>query len=300
MLRQIVQNHRNVHIFNHDFNSVKDSQDYLFLSDLHWDNPKCQRKILERHLREAQERKAKVLVNGDFFCLMQGKGDPRRSKDDIRPEHNKANYLDAIVKDAVKWWGKYADVLTWIGYGNHETSIIKHQETDVMRRFVDLFNLTYEQKHPLQLGGYGGWIVFKGQRYRSEKKAYQTFATKKIHYFHGAGGGGPVTANMIQHQRNSAYVEGADMIWMGHTHDWFFHTRTKHGLDNTEKPANFDLDFMQTPTYKEEFDDRHGGFHVERGRPPKPIGGYWLTLKARTRANSSENRNIIWSVTKTD
>ena len=32
------------------------------------------------------------------------------------------------------------------------------------------------------------------------------------------------------------------------------------------------------PTYKEEFKDGHGGRHVERGAPPKPIGATWLRL----------------------
>lgn len=150
------------------------------------------------------------------------------------------------------------------------------------------------------MGGYGGWLIFKAQHKRNNREGLQTYDTKKIHYYHGSGGGGPVTANMIQHQRNSSYIEGADMIWMGHTHDWFFHTRTKHGLNKADKPENFDLDFMQTPTYKEEFEDRHSGFHVEKGRPPKPIGGYWLEIKMKHRPNGLAKKELGWTITKTD
>jgi hypothetical protein len=65
---------------------------------------------------------------------MQGKGDPRRSKEDIRQEHNNARYLDSIVNTAVEWFAPYAKNLLMVGYGNHETSIIHHQETDILQR----------------------------------------------------------------------------------------------------------------------------------------------------------------------
>jgi hypothetical protein len=37
---------------------------------------------------------------------------------------------------------------------------------------------------------------------------------------------------------------------------------------------------VRTATYKEEWADGYMGFHVERGRGPKPLGGYWMTLEA--------------------
>ncbi len=49
--------------------------------------------------------------------------------------------------------------MTVIGYGNHETSIIKYSETDILQRFVDLFN--YKNKSNVFTGGYGGWMVLK-------------------------------------------------------------------------------------------------------------------------------------------
>lgn len=35
---------------------------------------------------------------------------------------------------------------------------------------------------------------------------------------------------------------------------------------------------VQIPSYKEEYKDGDGGYHVENGRPAKPIGAYWMTL----------------------
>ena len=55
------------------------------LSDLHWDNPKCDREKLKAHLDYCKANKIPILINGDLFCLMQGKGDRRGNKSDIRP-----------------------------------------------------------------------------------------------------------------------------------------------------------------------------------------------------------------------
>jgi UDP-2,3-diacylglucosamine pyrophosphatase LpxH len=66
----------NVHKFYHDWTPKK----VLLISDIHWDNPKCKRDLLKRHLDQAVEQGADILFNGDTFCLMQGAYDPRKSK----------------------------------------------------------------------------------------------------------------------------------------------------------------------------------------------------------------------------
>ena len=95
------------------------------LSDIHWDNPHCDRELLKKHLDYCVQENIPIMINGDMFCLMQGRGDNRRNKSDIRPEHNNAKYLDSIVETAVEWWSPYAHLLSVIGYGNHETGVIK-------------------------------------------------------------------------------------------------------------------------------------------------------------------------------
>jgi hypothetical protein len=152
----IVKKHaKNIHEIQMDGKQIK----IAMLSDLHWDNPKCDWKILKRDLDYCVENNIPIMVNGDFFCLMQGRGDRRGNKSDIRPEHNNAKYLDSIVETAVEWWSPYAHLLTVIGYGNHETAIIKYQETDILQRFVDLLN--YKNGTQVYAGGYGGWIVVR-------------------------------------------------------------------------------------------------------------------------------------------
>lgn len=243
----------------------------LLISDVHWDNPHCLRDKLKKDLDEAVKRKARILINGDFFCMMQGKYDPRRSKKNIRPEHNKSNYIDAVVNDAVDWWKPYAHHIDFIGYGNHETAIIKNLETDPLQRFVDLINR--ENNSNIFTGGYGGWYVVKFNR-----KLPGTRGSYKIKYMHGWGGGGPVTKGTIQNNRIQTYVEGADMFWMGHVHEDYELTYTQEVLNVKYSIQLKDRIHVRTASYKEEYEDGYGDFHIERGRPPKPTGGRWLNI----------------------
>ena len=242
----------------------------LLISDLHWDNPKCDRDLLKKHLDQAVKGNHDILINGDLFCLMQGAYDPRKSKSDIRPEHNHANYFDAIINTAVDWFEPYAQHIKLIGYGNHETSILKRQETDIIERFVTLLN--YKSGTNIQVGGYGGWIRYQF----NDGSATQSF---KIKYMHGFGGGGAVTRGTIQHNRMSVNVEGADAIWMGHVHEDYELTYTVEELTIKDTVQLRDILMIRTSAYKEEYGDGSKGWHIERGASPKPIGGRWLIMK---------------------
>jgi len=243
----------------------------LLISDLHWDNPHCDRQLLKRHLDEAMAGGHDILINGDLFCAMQGKYDGRRSKADIRPEHNNAKYLDSLVETAAEWFAPYAQNIKVIGYGNHETSILKHCETDLIERLVTLLNAN--TKSSIEIGGYGGWVIY---RFRRTDRSSTPF---KIKYFHGSGGGGVVTKGSIQFNRMMTMIEGADAIWMGHVHESMEITYTMERLTQKDTIVLRDVLMIRTPAYKEEYQDGSKGWHIERGAPPKPLGGRWLELK---------------------
>ena len=104
----------------------------LLMSDLHWDNPKCDRDRLRRDLDYAVKNDLDIFMNGDIFCAMQGRYDGRRMKSDIREEHNTSTYLDSLVGTAIEWFLPYSQHIQLVGYGNHETSILKNCETDIL------------------------------------------------------------------------------------------------------------------------------------------------------------------------
>jgi len=253
----------------------KEETKIALLSDLHWDNPKCDRKMLKSHLDYCKQNKIPIFINGDFFCLMMGKYDPRRNKQDILPEHNKANYLDAVIETAVEWFSPYAHLLTVIGYGNHETAIIKNLETDPLQRFVDLLN--YTNKTKVQTGGYGGWLHIKYSIFEN------TILSKNIKYFHGSGGGGMVTKAAINLTRALEMYENMDIFIMGHVHENSSRNDVRDSLQYNPGKRVYEIEHKQihlaiTGTYKEEYQDGAFGWHVERGAPVKPVGGRILTL----------------------
>jgi Icc-related predicted phosphoesterase len=275
----------------HTLELSKEETRLAILSDLHWDNPKCDRDMLKRHLDYCLKESIPVMIVGDLFCLMQGKGDRRGNKSDILPEHNNAKYLDSIVETAVEWFSPYASILTVIGYGNHETAIIKHQETDLLQRFVDLMN--YKNKSNIFTGGYGGWMVIK-----KEVKS-NTSITKTLKYFHGSGGGGIVTKGAINLTRALETYENMDVFVMGHIHENSSRNDVRDAVQYNPGKRSYELIQKEihlaiTGTYKEEYVDGFGGWHVERGAPIKPLGGRILTLTGNiTYKGGSESYNLL-------
>lgn len=288
---------RNIHHFEDEI-KVGEGWPLLLISDLHLDNPKCRRDLLIRDLNEAKKRNAKVMINGDFFCIMQGKYDNRSSKKDIRPEHLGANYFQLVRDEAIEFMRPYAQNILLIGYGNHETAVLKRHEFDLLADFVTLFNERTGAN--VQLGGYGGWCIFNLLR-----QGGNSGAVFKLRYHHGHGGGGEVTKGVIQDQRMMARTEGADATWQGHVHELYAHITMSERIVVTSR-GGWRVDLkpvhqIRTATYKEEFSEGFGGFHVERGAPPKPLGGIWMTL--RLVRKHDEGKDVIFvtaECTKTD
>jgi hypothetical protein len=51
------------------------------LSDIHWDNPKCNWDLLKNDLNYCLKESIPIHINGDMFCLMQGQGDRCKVKE---------------------------------------------------------------------------------------------------------------------------------------------------------------------------------------------------------------------------
>jgi hypothetical protein len=262
------------------------------ISDVHFDNPKCDRVLLKKHLDQALRRNAKVLINGDFFCIMQGLSDKRHTKGDLMERHRGHNYFDLVIEDACEFFEPYKDIIAFIGYGNHEDAVIKRGEHDILANFV--YRMKYQYGANIELGGYGGWLIFKLSKHGAS-------ATVKLKYFHGSGGGGPVTKGVIQNQRMSAMIHGADIIWQGHVHELYHHRDMIETIENHSKIGYQvklkSVHHIRTSTYKEEYGDGTKGWHVTRGAPPKPLGGYWLTFDIGINMNPVQKDFIFTQTT---
>jgi hypothetical protein len=260
---------RNVHRVKLDCYKEKEHW-YLLSSDQHWDNPDSDREMFARHLKEAKEKNAKVFIFGDFFCAMQGKYDRRADKSKVRPEHQVANYLDALVDTASEWLMPYRDCIAVIGQGNHETAILKNHETNLTERLVERLNAGHEEK--VYCGGYGGWIWF------SFFRGGGGYCPLKLKYFHGSGGGGPITKGVIQSARHAMYLPDADIVVSGHVHEQYSICFMQERMNDAGAISLKEQWHLRLPTYKDEYKDGYGGWHIETGKMPKPVGAWWMKV----------------------
>lgn len=250
--------------------SKKKEHWFLLRSDAHHDNPHCDWNLEKKHLDEALERDAGILDCGDLFCAMGGKWDPRSNKAGVRPEHQTGDYLDALVRTAADFYQPYAKNWVMFGLGNHETAISKRHESSLSDRLAQALRDRTGALCPVT--GYTSWIKF--QFMQSGRVA----TARTLWAMHGYGGGGPVTVDNIQAQRQNAYVEGVDIMWSGHTHDRWAREFCKMGITQEGEVFQRNLWYVKSGSYKNEFGTGVGGWHVETGKPPKPLGAWWLKL----------------------
>lgn len=242
---------------------LRDGDSLLLLSDVHWDNPHCDRRKFKQALDKAKERGAKVAIFGDFFCAMQGKYDKRSSKTAIKPEHQTGNYLDSLVYTAADWLEPYRDIIAFISPGNHESAIQQRHETDLIRRLCS--------KLGCHAGDYMGWLIAAVTRSTNKNKYIC-----RIAYHHGYGGGGPVTKDVIQASRRAVYLPDADVCVSGHTHDrWIFEVPRLRLKKNFEQVRDTQL-HLKLGCFKDEMTGN--GWAVEKGMPPKADGGIFLNF----------------------
>lgn len=234
----------------------------LLRSDAHHDNAHCQHKYELEHLEKARERNALILDAGDLFCAMQGKYDPRSEQSALRPEHRGSNYLDKIVDTATDFYKPYADLFLLLGYGNHETKIKDRCGTDLTARLANNLGC--------QVGGYGGWVRFRFTYAHTQRES------RILHYFHGAGGGGPVTKGVLSASRQAMYLSNVDYVLNGHVHEANYFPITQLRLSEQNVIQRRTQHHIRTPGYKDEYGTGQGGWHVETGKPPKPLGAAWI------------------------
>lgn len=237
-------------------------QRYLLISDVHFDSPHCDRRLLTKHLNQAKQSGAGILVIGDWFDAMGGRNDKRATKSTARSDDSVPNYFDVLVDHAADYLAPYADNLVMLSQGNHETAILKHNETDLLARLCRELNC--------QCMGYSGWVRILSQDSHGGKRTQ-----RRLYFHHGSGGGGPVTKNVIQTNRRAASVD-ADIYLYAHVHEAWCLENVVEKLNEKGRSYYSTQYHVQLPAYKQEHG--HGGYHDEKGRPPKPLGGWWMVL----------------------
>ena len=260
----------------------------LFTSDEHIDNPHCDASLLRHHMDQAMEQGAAMVKLGDLIDAMQGKTDRRADKSALKDRHLRTDYLNSLVEEAVEFYSPYKENIAYVGYGNHETSLLKHYEFDALAFVTRDLQL---QGSPVVRGGYRGWIKFLFSK--NDKGAGGQ--SINVYQIHGYGGGGPVTKDVIQANRKAVYLPDADIVFSGHTHDRNIFPIERVRLTDHGREYQSTQHHVKTGTYKNEFLGEDFGFAIEKGMPPKPVGGYWLEFYW-----SNRTQRIEYQIYETD
>jgi len=116
-------------------------------------------------------------------------------------------------------------------------------------------------------GGYWGFVKISAEL--GGKIAQFT-----LNYHHGYGGGGEVTRGLIDNNRTRGQYE-ADVYVSGHIHRRNMEENIMTRLSRNTIVRHKQL-FLRCPSYKDETD----GWHAEKGRAARPLGAWWLIVKA--------------------
>jgi hypothetical protein len=265
----VTEKSRNVHELKLDKSLASGKEAWvLWMSDEHWDHPKCDLNLLREHHKEAQARGAAIIKVGDTFCVMQGRGDPRGDKGSIREEHWGGNYLDLVVKTAADWYAPYSKNIAIVGVGNHDSKIYKNYETDIIDR---LCHSLRDKGGITRKGGYSGWVRMRVSWNNTKHNSFVAY------YHHGFGGGGQVGKGMPDFSKMAEWID-ADAIISGHVHWKTMATILRQRMNDAGNITEDHVHFVRCGTYKNEFEDGYAGWHIEGGRGPRPLGGWWQRL----------------------
>ena len=271
---------RNLHLCNIDI--TKDKQkDFLLISDVHFDSIKCDRHLLYKHLDEARERNADVYIFGDLFDLMQGKWDPRGNYSDLRPEYKSHVYVDEVISDVGEKLAKYADVIKFLGRGNHETNIEKRMMVSPLDRVEQIINDAGGQ---CVVGGYAGWIVFRPGKHVNGR--WSKSGRFNMQYHHGYGGNAKRSKGVLGIDIDQKDFPDADFIVRGHDHQKWYHPVMVDRINRSYNIEQRTVHHMRLGSYKK-LGDRYAGWATEKGFATPRLGGWWLTMtceRARGRA----------------
>ena len=261
---KIKELNRKIHLVEFDnFTSGKE-KNFLFISDIHFDSKKCDRKLLKKHLDQAIEKDASIIIVGDVFDIMGTKHDKRSTKDLIRDEYLGGNYIDLVIKDVANFLVPYAKNILLISEGNHESAIRKFKETDILDRLIERLNFTTDSK--IYRGGYSGYILLKFNiSINGGRRPYT------IHYHHGHEGGRRSKGTLAIDTDMAKWV--ADIYLSGHSHHKWHFPMSREKVSTNGVLKQTEIHHFRLGSYKKL--DEYGGWAIEKKFEQPRLGGYW-------------------------
>lgn len=264
--------------FDFDYTDQKSFEFGLF-SDLHIDSTGCNTSALSADLSALCDKGARIYFNGDVFdgILPTDRKRYARAGDQFGEDAQ----INARVEYVASFLKPYADHIDYIGAGNHEASIAKYNNCDILHLLASKLGESRSRSlSPIRRSGYVGFIRLVFRRGDGCVKSYV------IYRDHGKGGSSPVTHGIINFNRLFT-TYSCDLAWLGHTHS---HVIDKNyqtiGVSSQGKLYKRPKIGVITPGYQMCFEERTYGeneyyrsnFPEERFSVPSPIGHATLTI----------------------
>lgn len=185
-----------------------------------------------------------------------------------------------------------------IAYVTGNSAWLKHHETCPTTNLVRAIK-SINRDSQMGAGGYGGWVKFR-------VSIHGLNLTWTLRYHHGSGGSAPMSMGVLDSRRMYSWIEGADMIAVGHNHQSNIagiareYLETRNGVYEVRHRH---CDFVRCGTYKQDWGDGSGGWIVEKGSGPSPIRAKWVRLYTRWEAVDAKSTGkkrgaarIAWDV----
>lgn len=227
------------------------------LSDLHIGSPCFDEQRLKADCEDAKSKRDRIAINGDVLDLILPSDRKRFEMSALHPRlHGEDDVVGAAVEWAAELLEPYADLIDWIGIGNHESSVRKHHHICVISMLCKRLG------HPKAVE-YAGWSDYAAEG----RKPFKLF------HWHGAGKGSGKPAGLLADLGNKAgLVEDADAVWLGH-----FHGLAIGKLGKVARGGTRPVWLIRTPSYLDGMAAR--GYSSEALMQPYPTGSVRLVLE---------------------
>ena len=237
------------------YTSNKRKTKYLFalMSDINLTEGHQNLKLAEKHLLEAKEKNARILLNGntlDFF---------KENKNFYAKRNPESEFQKKLSIDfAYEFLRPFASNIDFISYKDSEliNSLPLKKLTSRLNYSMDTNIIICPSKNWLTLNFQMGHSGFKYRIFSDEGK------TKS-----------PVTKGKIQHSRLAQKIDGADVIWLFGKNSDYEHSRIIETLNPKNEILHKEILELRTPSYYKKKNDK------TITEIPESSGGRWLEIE---------------------
>jgi len=258
---------------------VNKGQWVLQISDVHYDSQYCDRNLLTKHLKEAEQRGAVVFINGDLMDLMQGKWDPRGGYSGLRAEYKHSDYLDRVCSDVAEYLLKFK-VPYILALGNHETNIIKRMHTNPLSNVALLIRAGGGECVEMGYDGYIRWMIKEDRKSNNQCIQY---------FHHGSGGNAPRSKGILSADIDQMQAPDAQLITKGHDHNKWAMPVPVERVSTKGTISVVTTHHLRTGSYQKlpEY-----GWAKEKKFAQPPLGGYFVKLDYVIKRSEGRHRHL--------